>query len=165
MIVVFGVLFVERVGIDDPIGAVAAHGMSGVWGTLSLGFLTLPSQAKSLATGSAGLFYGGGFHQLGVQALGLVSVGAFTFSGLVRDPLRPEEDLGPPRRAGGRERAASTSTSTACGAIPSSTSRFRAATTAGRRLPGNGRRSPRPRRCRPAIATPVVPEDDVEQQR
>jgi Amt family ammonium transporter len=80
VIVVFGVLFVERVGIDDPIGAVAAHGMSGVWGTLSLGFLTLPSQAKSLATGSAGLFYGGGFHQLGVQALGLVSVGAFTFT-------------------------------------------------------------------------------------
>jgi Amt family ammonium transporter len=79
VIVVFGVLLVERIGIDDPIGAVAAHGMAGVWGTLSLGFLTLPSQAKALATGSAGLFYGGGAHQLGVQALGLVSVGAFTF--------------------------------------------------------------------------------------
>jgi Amt family ammonium transporter len=47
VIVVFGVLFVERIGIDDPIGAVAAHGMSGVWGTLALGFLTLPSQARS----------------------------------------------------------------------------------------------------------------------
>jgi Amt family ammonium transporter len=80
VIVVFGVLAVERIGIDDPIGAVAAHGMAGVWGTLSLGFLTLPSQAKSLATGSAGLFYGGGLHQLGVQSLGLVSVGAFTFT-------------------------------------------------------------------------------------
>ena len=34
-IVVFGVLLVERVGIDDPIGAIAAHGMAGVWGTLS----------------------------------------------------------------------------------------------------------------------------------
>ena len=53
--------------------------MAGVWGTLSLGLLTLPSQAKSLATGSKGLFYGGGLHQLGVQALGLVAVGAFTF--------------------------------------------------------------------------------------
>ncbi len=79
VIVVFGVLLVERVGIDDPIGAVAAHGMSGVWGTLALGFLTLPSQAKSLATGHAGLFYGGGLTQLGTQALGLASVGAFTF--------------------------------------------------------------------------------------
>jgi Amt family ammonium transporter len=79
VIVVFGVLFVERIGLDDPVGAVAAHGMSGIWGTLSLGFLTVPSLAKNLATGSGGLFYGGGFHQLGVQALGLASVGAFTF--------------------------------------------------------------------------------------
>jgi ammonium transporter, Amt family len=80
VIVVFGVLLVEKAGIDDPIGALAAHGMAGVWGTLSLGFLTLPEQAKKLATGSGGLLYGGGFHQLGVQALGLVAVGAFTFS-------------------------------------------------------------------------------------
>src|SRR4051812_20944273 len=79
-IVVFGVLAVERLGIDDPVGAVAAHGMSGVWGTLSLGFLAVPSLATRLDTGQGGLFYGGGFHQLGVQALGLVAVGAFTFS-------------------------------------------------------------------------------------
>ena len=79
-IVVLGVLLVERVHIDDPIGAIAAHGMAGVWGTLALGFLALPSQAESLATGSAGLFYGGGFHQLGIQLLGLAAVGAFTFS-------------------------------------------------------------------------------------
>jgi Amt family ammonium transporter len=78
-IVVLGVLAVERLGIDDPIGAVAAHGMSGIWGTLSLGFLTVPSLAGKLDTGSGGLFYGGGLHQLGVQALGLVAVGAFTF--------------------------------------------------------------------------------------
>jgi Amt family ammonium transporter len=80
MIVVFGVLLVEKAGIDDPIGAIAAHGMAGVWGTLSLGFLTLPGQAEKLATGSGGLVYGGGLHQLGIQALGLVAVGAFTFS-------------------------------------------------------------------------------------
>jgi Amt family ammonium transporter len=79
-IVVLGVLLVEKAGIDDPIGALAAHGMAGVWGTLSLGFLTLPEQAKKLATGTGGLLYGGGFHQLGVQALGLVAVGAFTFT-------------------------------------------------------------------------------------
>jgi Amt family ammonium transporter len=79
-IVVLGVLLVERIGIDDPIGAISAHGMAGVWGTLALGFLTLPSQAESLATGSAGLLYGGGLHQLGIQALGLLTVGAFTFT-------------------------------------------------------------------------------------
>jgi Amt family ammonium transporter len=79
-IVVVGVLAVERARIDDPIGAISAHGMAGVWGTLSLGFLALPSQAESLDTGSAGLFYGGGFHQLGIQLLGLFAVGAFTFT-------------------------------------------------------------------------------------
>ena len=80
VIVVVGVLFVEKIGLDDPVGAVAAHGMSGLWGTLSLGFLSVPSLAKNLATGSGGLFYGGGLHQLGVQALGLAAVGGFTFS-------------------------------------------------------------------------------------
>jgi len=80
VIVVLGSLLVEKVGIDDPVGALAAHGMAGVWGTLSLGFLTVPSLADKLATGKAGLFYGGGLHQLGIQALGLVAVGAFTFT-------------------------------------------------------------------------------------
>jgi len=80
IIVVVGSLFVEKIGIDDPVGAIAAHGMSGMWGTLALGFLTVPKLAKNLATGQGGLFYGGGFHQLGIQALGLASVGAFTFT-------------------------------------------------------------------------------------
>ena len=79
VIVVLGALLVEKVRIDDPVGALAAHGMAGVWGTLALGFLALPSQAESLATGTGGLFYGGGLHQLGIQALGLAAVGAFTF--------------------------------------------------------------------------------------
>jgi Amt family ammonium transporter len=79
VIVVLGVLLVERIGIDDPVGAIAAHGMAGVWGTLALGFLTVPSLADRLATGKGGLFYTGSAHQLGVQALGLVTVGAFTF--------------------------------------------------------------------------------------
>jgi Amt family ammonium transporter len=79
-IVVVGVLAVEKVGLDDPVGAVAAHGMSGVWGTLSLGFFTVPSLAGKLETGKGGLFYGGGLHQLGIQALGLLAVGAFTFT-------------------------------------------------------------------------------------
>jgi Amt family ammonium transporter len=73
------VLVVERIGIDDPIGAIAAHGMAGVWGTLSLGFLTLPDLAEKLDTGTGGLFYGGGLHQLGTQLLGLAAVGGFTF--------------------------------------------------------------------------------------
>jgi ammonium transporter, Amt family len=79
-IVVLGVLAVERLGIDDPIGAIAAHGLSGVWGTLALGFLTVPSLAEKLGVGRAGLLYGGGPRQLGVQTVGLLAVGAFTFA-------------------------------------------------------------------------------------
>src|SRR5882672_10195021 len=79
-IAVVGVIAVERIGIDDPIGAVAVHGMAGVWGTLATGIFAVPLLAKNLATGTGGLVYTGSFHQLGVQALGLVAVGAFTFS-------------------------------------------------------------------------------------
>ncbi len=80
-IVVLGVLVVERIGIDDPIGAISAHGMAGVWGTLALGFLTLPSQAESLATGNAGLFYGGGLPPAGDPGCSAsLTVGAFTFT-------------------------------------------------------------------------------------
>src|SRR6188508_1184185 len=80
IIVVLGSLLVERAGIDDPVGALAAHGMSGVWGTLALGFLTVPELAEKLGTGRGGLLYGGSLRQLGVQALGLLTVGAFTFT-------------------------------------------------------------------------------------
>jgi ammonium transporter, Amt family len=79
-IVVYGVLLVERLRIDDPIGALAAHGLAGVWGTLALGFLAAPELAEKVGIGAGGLLYGGGFHQLGVQALGLLAVGAFTFA-------------------------------------------------------------------------------------
>src|SRR6266568_4421509 len=67
-IAVVGVIFVERIGIDDPIGAVAVHGMSGVWGTLATGLFAVPALAKKLATGGGGLVYTGSFHQLGIQA-------------------------------------------------------------------------------------------------
>jgi Amt family ammonium transporter len=79
-IAVVGVLLVERVRIDDPIGAVAVHGLAGVWGTLATGIFALPALAENLATGTGGLIYTGSFHQLGIQALGLAAVGGFTFS-------------------------------------------------------------------------------------
>ena len=78
-IVVVGTLAVERLRIDDPVGAIAAHGMAGVWGTLALGLFTMPSLAERLGTGTGGLFYTGSLSQLGTQALGLLAVGAFTF--------------------------------------------------------------------------------------
>src|SRR5205814_9014676 len=71
-IAVVGVIAVERVGIDDPIGALAVHGMSGIWGTLACGLFTVPALARTLATGHGGLVYTGSFHQLGIQAFGVV---------------------------------------------------------------------------------------------
>jgi ammonium transporter, Amt family len=79
-VAVLGVLLVERVRIDDPIGAVAVHGMAGVWGTLATGIFAVPALAENLATGAGGLWYTGSFDQLGTQALGLLAVGVFTFA-------------------------------------------------------------------------------------
>jgi ammonium transporter, Amt family len=79
-IAVVAVPLVEKIGIDDPIGAVAVHGLAGVWGTLATGLFAVPALAANLATGRGGLVYTGSFHQLGVQALGLVAVGTFTFT-------------------------------------------------------------------------------------
>ena len=69
-------LFVDRIGVDDPLGAIAAHGMGGVWGTLSAGLFTTPELA---AVGRPGLLDGGGLYQLGVQALGILAAGGFVF--------------------------------------------------------------------------------------
>src|SRR5947208_12428664 len=79
-IAVVGVLWVERIGIDDPIGAVAVHGMAGVWGTLATGLFAVPALASNLATGTGGRVYTGSFRQLAVRLLGLAAVGVFTFS-------------------------------------------------------------------------------------
>jgi len=75
-----GVLWVEKMQIDDPVGAVSVHGMSGIWGTLACGLFTLPQLAKLNNVGQGGLIYTGSFHQLGVQALGILVVGIFTFT-------------------------------------------------------------------------------------
>ena len=80
VIAVVGVLAVERIGIDDPIGAVAVHGVSGVWGTIATGLFAVPALAATLKTGSGGFVYTGSLHQVWVQLLGLAAVGAFTFS-------------------------------------------------------------------------------------
>jgi len=79
-IAVFGVIFIESIGIDDPIGAVAVHGMSGVWARSQPVLFAVPVLAKNLATGTGRARLHGSFHQLGVQALGVAAVGVFTFT-------------------------------------------------------------------------------------
>lgn len=71
--------FFEKLRIDDPIFALSVHGTAGVWGTLSNGLFATPELAEYVGVGKAGLFYGGGFEQLGVQILGVVVCGLFAF--------------------------------------------------------------------------------------
>jgi ammonium transporter, Amt family len=79
IIVPLGVYAIDR-RVDDPVGALTAHGLCGIWGTLSCGLFTLPSLAAYNAVGDPGLFYNGSFEQLGSQALGVVTVFAFVFA-------------------------------------------------------------------------------------
>ncbi|MBW7995072.1 MAG: ammonium transporter [Candidatus Glassbacteria bacterium] len=67
-VVTFGVSFLDRIHVDDPVGAIPVHGMCGAWGTVALG----------LFHESDGLFFGGGFKLVGVQALGSLTVILFT---------------------------------------------------------------------------------------
>jgi Amt family ammonium transporter len=78
VIVVLGVYWVDK-RIDDPVGALSAHGMAGIWGTLSCGLFTAPRLAQYNGFGDpqGGLFYSGNFTQLAAQAIGIVIV--FTF--------------------------------------------------------------------------------------
>jgi Amt family ammonium transporter len=73
IIVVLGVFFLDKIHIDDPVGAVPVHGMCGVWGTLSLGIFG----QQALGLPNQGLIYGGGLTQLGIQALGSLSTVCF----------------------------------------------------------------------------------------
>jgi ammonium transporter, Amt family len=70
VIVVVGVLAIEKV-IDDPVGATSAHGLAGIWGTLSCGIFTSERLANFNEVGEPGLVYSGSFHQFGAQALGV----------------------------------------------------------------------------------------------
>jgi len=68
VVIVFGIEFIDKVlKVDDPVGAVGVHGISGALGTILTGVFAL----------DGGLAYGGGWHMVGIQALGVVSVMAY----------------------------------------------------------------------------------------
>ncbi|MEM1280409.1 MAG: ammonium transporter [Cyanobacteria bacterium P01_H01_bin.152] len=93
VIVVFSVGFFDSIQIDDPVGAISVHLVCGIWGTLAVGFFAV----------DGGLFFGGGFTQLGAQILGILSIGLFTvvFTSIVWVALKatlgirvsPEEEM------------------------------------------------------------------------
>ena len=79
VIVVYGVILIEKV-LDDPVGALSAHGLAGIWGTLSCGIFTAPRLAEFNGVGEGGLWYTGSFTQLGDQALGVIVAFACVFA-------------------------------------------------------------------------------------
>lgn len=89
VIVVYSMTFIERRGIDDPVGAVAVHGVCGVWGTLAIGLFARYDDGF-LGRDAAGLLYGGDGNQLLVQAVLVGIVGAWTLvtTGLLFATLR-----------------------------------------------------------------------------
>ena len=77
LLVVFGVWLLDyKLHVDDPVGAVAVHMMNGIWGTIAVGLFATTSAPGNDSV--VGLFYGGGFKQLGIQLLGFVTVASWT---------------------------------------------------------------------------------------
>ena len=81
-VVVFGVLTIEKY-LDDPIGALSAHGLAGIWGTLAVGIFASPRLTISAPGIWYGIFgdadFGSTLGQLGVQALAVVATFTFVF--------------------------------------------------------------------------------------
>jgi len=63
------VIFVDKIKIDDPVGAIAVHGVNGLFGTIAVG----------LFASEDGLFFGGGSSLLITQVIGVLVIGAFSF--------------------------------------------------------------------------------------
>lgn len=87
LLVVFGVWLLDyKLRVDDPVGAVAVHFMNGIWGTIAVGLFatdSAPAFARAISGGAnqiagKGLFYGGGFKQLGIQLFGMLCTAAWT---------------------------------------------------------------------------------------
>jgi Amt family ammonium transporter len=77
-IVVRGVELLDKLKIDDPVGAFPVHGMNGIWGTISIGIFG----QKALGLANDGFLYGGNPMQLGIQLVGIVAVVAFVAVGM-----------------------------------------------------------------------------------
>jgi Amt family ammonium transporter len=73
VVVVYGVVLLDKIKVDDPVGAVPVHGMNGIWGTIAVGLFG----HESLGLARDGLFHGGGFTQLGIQVMGTLAVTLF----------------------------------------------------------------------------------------
>ncbi|WP_217923374.1 ammonium transporter [Miltoncostaea oceani] len=74
------VLGIEKLKIDDPVGALPVHGVAGIWGTLACGLFATADRATALAVGEGGLLTEGNASQLWVQFYGVAATVGFTFT-------------------------------------------------------------------------------------
>ncbi|PJZ69338.1 ammonium transporter [Leptospira perolatii] len=74
VLVVFSVIFFDKIKIDDPVGAVSVHGVCGAWGTLAAGLF-----AEEAYGGIKGLFFGGGFDPVITQLTGILIAFVWSF--------------------------------------------------------------------------------------
>jgi Amt family ammonium transporter len=81
IIVPLGIYAIDK-KLDDPVGALTAHGLCGVWGTLSCGLFSSPRLATYNTVGdpNGGLFYSGSLSQLAAQAAGFLVAFSFVFA-------------------------------------------------------------------------------------
>jgi Amt family ammonium transporter len=79
VLVVVCIIAIDKV-LDDPIGALSAHGVAGVWGTIACGLFTAPRLAEYNAIGEGGLVYTGSVDQLAAQALGVAAAFSAVFA-------------------------------------------------------------------------------------
>lgn len=82
LVVVVVELLDQKIKVDDPVGAIAVHGANGLWGAIAVGlFATDRAPGAPSGVGGVvpnGLFYGGGFSQLGIQVVGVLAIIAWT---------------------------------------------------------------------------------------
>ncbi|KAF2900319.1 hypothetical protein ILUMI_05865 [Ignelater luminosus] len=69
----------DRAGIDDPVGASSVHGLGGIWGVLAVGLFAQNPLPLETTNGRSGLFKGGGWYLLGIQALSCVCLASWGF--------------------------------------------------------------------------------------
>ena len=70
VLVDLAVVFFDKIKVDDPVGAIAVHGVNGLFGTMAVGFFAI----------EGGLFYGGGISLLVTQILGVITIALFSFT-------------------------------------------------------------------------------------
>ena len=114
VLVVFAVLFFDKMKLDDPVGATSVHLVNGIFGTLCVGLFADPTVCPAAAAVKPGLFMGGGMTQLMPQIIGIVAIGAFVFAATsaawfalkatIGIRVSADEEIGRPRHRRARQR-------------------------------------------------------------